>query len=871
MNPTRLAVFLACVFCCLAAAPAAGASNLPSGFRDEPVLSELPEPTVVRFAPDGRVFVAEKTGRIVVYDGIEDKTPTVFADLRTQIYDAADRGLLGLALDPQFPTRPYVYALYTYDHILGEGGKAPKWGEPDHSGDVCPKPGSADVDECPVSGRLVRLSADEGGSGDHAVENGGGEVVEKVLVEDWCQQFSSHSIGALQFDSDGNLYASGGDGASFDDPDYGQFGWPQKNQCGDPPGAVGDELSPPSAEGGALRSQDARTLGDPTGLNGSVIRIDPDSGEGVPGNPMFGSLDQNARRIVAFGFRNPFRFAIDRSHEEVYVSNVGWNTFEEIDRFPTTPGSAFNSGWPCYEGPEPNPIYQGLELDLCAGLYADHGTGAASPPFFYYRHWQDAIPDDGCAADAGSAVTGLAFYGGGTFPPAYDGALFFADPVRGCIYVMHPGDDGRPDPLTATTFMSEAGLYPGVDIEVGPDRNLYYVKLFGETEEGTIHRISYDPEAPVARLTASKEWGPSPLEDVELDASGSSDPNGKPLSFEWDFDGDGTFETVAGAKVTDTFGGNENNEIAVRVSDGPKSNVARVTLYPGDTPPEPAIEEPSATDLWRVGQTIDFSGYAKDKEEAGEELALEDLYWKTRIYHCPAACHAHPLQVFPAVSGGSFAAPEHDYPSHIEISLTATDSRGLSATKAVSIYPRTVDLTVASDPPGIELGAGPLLQLAPFGLRAIEGSRQVLSAPMTTELSGRTYTWSGWSDGGTRIHSILADGSATYTASYAAAGEPPSSPPSPLPVVEAPRTRLLKHPPKRTYSASASFSFAADQTGARFRCKLDHGAFKPCSPHRVYRRLKLGKHVLEVVAVAVDGTEDVTPAVFRWRVLRKSV
>ncbi len=116
-----------------------------------------------------------------------------------------------------------------------------------------------------------------------------------MLVEDWCQQFPSHSIGSLAFAPDGSLYASGGDGASFNYVDYGQTG----NPCGDPPGDAGTALTPPTAEGGALRSQDLRTSGDPAGLDGTIIRIDPETGEGLAGNPGAASTDRNERRIIA--------------------------------------------------------------------------------------------------------------------------------------------------------------------------------------------------------------------------------------------------------------------------------------------------------------------------------------------------------------------------------------------------------------------------------------------------------------------------------------------------------------------------------------------------------------------------------------------
>ena len=80
---------------------------------------------------------------------------------------------------------------------------------------------------------------------------------EKVLVEDWCQQYPSHSVGDLTFGPDGALYASAGEGASFDFVDYGQKGSPL-NPCGDPPGGSGATLTPPTAEGGSLRSQSLR-------------------------------------------------------------------------------------------------------------------------------------------------------------------------------------------------------------------------------------------------------------------------------------------------------------------------------------------------------------------------------------------------------------------------------------------------------------------------------------------------------------------------------------------------------------------------------------------------------------------------------------
>jgi hypothetical protein len=99
---------------------------------------------------------------------------------------------------------------------------------------------------------------------------------------------------------------TGGDGASFTNTDWGQYGGgagspTPANPCGDPPSPVGTALSPPSAEGGALRSQSPRRVaGHPILLGGAVLRVDPATGNGVAGNPLFNSQlpSSNASRII---------------------------------------------------------------------------------------------------------------------------------------------------------------------------------------------------------------------------------------------------------------------------------------------------------------------------------------------------------------------------------------------------------------------------------------------------------------------------------------------------------------------------------------------------------------------------------------------
>ena len=155
----------------------------------------------VRFAPppDGRVFVAEKSGRIRVYrERRRPRSGRSSVDLAEEVHDFWDRGLLGMALDPAFAVNGRLYVLYTRDAAIG--GEAPRWG------DSCPDPPGATTAGCVVSGALARITVDALGV---ATE------VKTLIQDEWCQQFPSHSVGTVAFGPDGMLYAGAGDGASF--------------------------------------------------------------------------------------------------------------------------------------------------------------------------------------------------------------------------------------------------------------------------------------------------------------------------------------------------------------------------------------------------------------------------------------------------------------------------------------------------------------------------------------------------------------------------------------------------------------------------------------------------------------------------------
>jgi glucose/arabinose dehydrogenase/fibronectin type 3 domain-containing protein len=556
------------VLACLAALVApgiAGATTLPAGFQQTTAITGLNNPMDVEVTPAGQVFVAEKSGIVKSFSSLSDPTPTVAADLRTQVHNFSARGLMSLAVDPGFPAQPYIYIYYTLDARIG--GTPPLYGDPGGTWDSCARAPLGLDENCIAGGRISRLRiAGEAMTGS-----------EQVLVEDWCQQYPVHTGGGLAFGADGYLYFTGGDGSTATFWDYGHTGTPA-NPCGDPPGAVGDVLTAPTAEGGRLRVQDLRTPGDPTGLDGTLIRIDPRTGAGVSGNPLFGSPDANERRILAYGLRDAVRLAIRPGTNDVWVGDRGGGYWEEFNRVPDT-GSVRNFGWPCYEGGidaqgdpytriRPRSVEE--NTNICNNLYAAGDQTLA--PHWAYDHELPIVPGETCTEDAlgapaGSLLSGMSFYpaAGGSFPAPYREALFFADRLRDCIYALLPGSDGLPERGNVMLFASEA--LHAMDLEVMANGNLLYVD---QVTDG-VHSIKYvgNPanQAPTAVAAADKVSGGAPL-TVEFDGTGSTDPDARDaFTYEWDLDGDGAFDDSTSARPTSTFRRPGTSSVSVRVTD----------------------------------------------------------------------------------------------------------------------------------------------------------------------------------------------------------------------------------------------------------------------------------------------------------------
>ncbi|HEX8085570.1 MAG TPA: PQQ-dependent sugar dehydrogenase [Solirubrobacteraceae bacterium] len=141
----------------------------------------LDVPTAVAFAPDGRMFVAEKEGRVRVVsaDGVLRTQPLL--DITDRVSSFGDRGLLGLAVDAEYPAHSFLYLLYTREH---EGGE-----------------------EEPEGVKSSVLSRVPVGSDDVVGE-------ETVIVSGIPSTLPMHSIGTVRSAPDGTLWAGTGDGGA---------------------------------------------------------------------------------------------------------------------------------------------------------------------------------------------------------------------------------------------------------------------------------------------------------------------------------------------------------------------------------------------------------------------------------------------------------------------------------------------------------------------------------------------------------------------------------------------------------------------------------------------------------------------------------
>ena len=207
----------------------------------EVVGSRLTAPTAFRLAPDGRIFVAERAVESSCWtDSAIPARPFSLAS-RTNVYDIWDLGLLGLALHPDFPRKPFVYVAYTHNAPIG--GTAPQW--PSRGGvDQCPDPPGCLKGSAGAVGPALVLTA----RGDKMDRPGAGAHRGLVSAVEYPfgrrHSFRSRRSPLHERRRFGVLRVRGLGGSRR-----------PTNPCGDPPGDVGSQLVPPTAEGGVASAR----------------------------------------------------------------------------------------------------------------------------------------------------------------------------------------------------------------------------------------------------------------------------------------------------------------------------------------------------------------------------------------------------------------------------------------------------------------------------------------------------------------------------------------------------------------------------------------------------------------------------------------
>jgi glucose/arabinose dehydrogenase len=453
--------------------------NESRNFALEAVATGLTQPTAFDWTSDGNsMFIAQKNGVVrVLQNGTLLSTP--FINISEQVNDTRDRGLLGIAVHPDFGKNPngnnYVYLLYTYDPPEtnpnnSKNNRKSILDDPDQKGNRTARLTRVTADSqtnyttaiagsevvlLGTNGTWENISNPDGNSTNVSLGYAPSGIVNKdtgkpfTSLQDYLNNLDkvqnianfiandseSHSIGSVRFGTDGSLFVSTGDGTSYNGVD------PR-----------------------AIRVQDVNNL------SGKVLRIDPITGQGLSSNPFYnGDSNSNRSKVYNLGLRNPFRLTIDKNTNTPYIGDVGFYSYEEVNV--GKPGANF--GWPFYEGgldakgniislKQPN--YS--KLDQAQAFYSSGTTVTA--PIYTYKHF------------GFNAIVMGDFYTGNTFPSIYQDALFVGDFSQGTIDALMLNSEGKV--VSVKQFASQAdrpNLGVTTQMITGTDGNLYYANFTG--------------------------------------------------------------------------------------------------------------------------------------------------------------------------------------------------------------------------------------------------------------------------------------------------------------------------------------------------------------------------------------------------------
>ncbi len=718
------------------------ASALPPNFVDEQMPLSWAQVTGITFAPDGRMFVWEKQGRVWnVENGVKAAAPLI--DIGEEVANWGDYGLLGFAIDPDFYNNGYIYLLYAVDHYylmnFGLPGYDPLQSTPFRD----------------TMGRLTRYTcnaADGYRSVDYASRL---ILIGESIGTGFALLNDSHGVGTLLFGEDGTLLVSCGDGGSYTGPDTGGPVEQGSSNTGLADGIITSDL-----DVGAFRAQMIDSL------NGKILRVDPATGNGVPSNPFYDPAQPRAfrSRMWALGLRNPFRIALrpgtgshfpaDADPGTIIIGDVGWDTRDEMS-ICTAGGQNF--GWPLYEGLTASPDYPGI---LTANRKAPNplyntmvpGVGLCTQQFFYFQNLlvQDTLntpswpnpcdpnrqipattprflhrrPGFDCRRESsnGAARTGVynaqgnattinvgaaqsplqgpqffgncniggVWYTGANFPAMYQNTYFHADwGGDGGQWIKNIVFDNNDRPTLIRDF-ADAGTVAPVCLAVHPVNGYLYYVHYNEFGDAEIHSIRYAGNLPpVVSASLAPSYGPAPL-SVSFSSSGTYDPEGQPLTYDWDF-GDGTAHSsqpnpthIYGPGGTPTVP--TKYTVTLKVTDNLSNQTTRLlTVSMNNTPPLATITSPlHPTSLPLTSQTlVPLTASISDAEQSAGQWTCQ---WQVLLHHNEHS-HAQPVDAncTSEVLLQSLACGTDNY--YYEVVLTVTDAGGLSTKRSSFVFP----------------------------------------------------------------------------------------------------------------------------------------------------------------------------------------
>ncbi len=606
------------------------------GFYLDPLTADgaVPFPTDVEVRPDGAgYFVTDKRGFLYGIRADGTPLPEPILDLYWEVSSNVDRGLLGAALHPDFPARPDLYLYYV---AVDETTR------------------QRDV---PFGiGRVVRYTLT--GPDLWQVDPASRAVIFGESYDDGvasCLPF--HAGGTIAFGPDGALFVSGGAGADAGFADVG----------GTHPDCYAEGRDDPADDVGAFRAQ---RLGSP---NGKILRVDPETGLGLPDNPFYtGDPADWASRVWALGLRNPFRVTVAETpagRPRLVIGDVGWYQWEELDV--STGGENF--GWPCLEGPRNVRQYREAAPAgfTCDGGVIGQGEGRLTGPVAALDHYRpEASAPSGFTANS---ITGGAFYAGTSYPERYVGAYFFADFSIGWVLAGRLVDGG----LTGTETIVEES--PGfVDVEMDPAADAL---LLADIYRGRLVHLRHaggDAPPPVAEARADARSGAAPFA-VQFRGSRSFDPAGGALSYAWTF-GDGASAAEADPVHTYDEVGTYVAALTVTADDGRQSQ-ATVSVVVGRAAPTLTIVSPTPG-VVRGNELVPLHAEVSDPYEPAEAL---DVEWEVRLVH---NVHEHPGTFRAETARALFVALPHGEEGEVafyEATATVTDGEGIRVSTSIAL------------------------------------------------------------------------------------------------------------------------------------------------------------------------------------------